>query len=237
MEENYVMQKLMSYVSEIFSTTKIEDYYGLSRSLKILNHVNNCIILENIKDKNYVLALRCASILHNIDNKQFFSKNNSKVILDSLFGNRSDNIIIQKILKLIHNPGTLTVSPDKEWMLIPRYAHMLECLGEPGLIRLYFYYCFYDKNIIPKKGSLKDIDYYNSEEFLDNCVYENMIEHYLSFYRYKQYLEKCNIPYVIKIARERCEFMKKYLIMVSVKKFNAEHLIKLKKNIEKKKLL
>jgi|LakMenEpi03Aug12_release.lakeMendotaPanAssembly.Ray.scaffolds.fasta_scaffold90852_3 hypothetical protein len=233
-DETYITQKLLSYVSEIYENVKVEKYFGVSRSLKILNHVNNCIILEGVKDKKIILALRYASILEGVDNPLFFSSPNSQKIKDVI-----DDVEIRKktyeILKYVHH--IYDSQPKEQYMLFPRYANMLELLGEVSLVRLYFYYCFYQKPIRVKK--LKSIEYYqNMDLFEEEDKFSNsMIEHYCHLLKYKSYLEKCNIPYIINEARERYLFMEKYISNYKLKTFDANEIIKINKKLRKKRLI
>jgi hypothetical protein len=231
-DETYVTQKLLSFVSEIYENIKVEKYFGVSRSLKILNHVNNCIILEGIKDKKIILSLRYASILQGVDNPLFFSLPQSQKIKDVI-----DDAEIRKktyeILKYVYHDSQPKESMS--YMLYPRYAHMLELLGEVSLVRLYFYYCFYQKPIRVKK--LHPIEHYQNINLFEEVPTDSMIEHYCHLLKYKPYLEKCNIPYIINESRERYYFMEKYISNYKLKTFDANEIIKLSKKLRKKRLI
>lgn len=238
-QEDYIIKKLLSYVSEIFDTTLIENYYGPSLSLKILNHVENIIVLENIKDKKHILALKYSAILHNIDNKLFFNKNNSNIIIKELFPDGILKKYIKEILELIHNPNKSIENDINKWMLIPRYIHMLESIGEQGLVRLYFFYCFYNKRIFPKNVFIEPIDFYKLKELSSEYVNKNlsMCEYYINLLSYGTYLENTNIPYITYEARLKIKFMEEYFYKIKENKLNADEIIKLKRKLEKKKLL
>lgn len=240
LQEDYNIKKLISYVSEIYNSTLIDDYYGVSLSLKVLNHIENIIVLEKIKDKDYILALKYSAILHNIDNKLFFKKNNSNTIIEEIFGiNSVVGNYIKEILELIHNIKK-NVNHTKEWMLLPRYVHMLENIGECGLVRLYFYYCFYNKPLFSKNMNIETLQFYKLKEL--NNVYENknmcMYEYFINLFSYSDYLKNSGIPYIINISRDRIEFMEKYFMEIKEKKYiDIEEILKIKKKLQKKKLL
>lgn len=231
MDEIYVTQKLISSVSELFEPLKIENYFGVSRSLKILNHVNNCITVEGIKDKKIILSLRYASILHGVDNPMFFKKNNSREIIKTYIDDAKIESYVYKLLDYIYNDKC----SNAQWMLFPRYAHMLESLGKMSLVRLYFYYCFYEKPIESNK-KIKSVEYYKNINMSECVPMNNMIETYSHFLKYKIYLEKCNIPYIVNETRERCFFMEEYISNFE-KNFNVEEIIKINKFLREKRLI
>lgn len=239
MEDNYIVQRLISSLSELFQDIPTEKYYGVSRSIKVLNHVDNCIILENIKDKDIILALRCAAILHNADNKMFFKESsyNAKNILKyTIPENIKLQKIILKLLFLIRNPYREIKS--KTWMLIPRYADMLESIGEVGLVRLYYYYNDRDKPLFLENSNSQYILNKILTTVIPPISYESMIEHYIHLILNVDYLEKSKIPYIVKESRERHDFMKKYISKFDqTQMIKIQDIVKLHTRLQKKKLL
>lgn len=237
-QEDYIIKRLLSYVSQVFDNTLVENYYGPSLSLKMLNHVENIIVLENIKDKKYISALKYSAILHNVDNKLFFDENNSNVIIEELFSSSILKKYIKEILELIHHPNK-SVNDGESWMLIPRYIHMLESIGEQGLVRLYFFYCFYNKRIFPKNSSIEPIDFYKLKELVTEHTNKHlsMCEYYINLLNYGTYLENTGVPYITCEARNKIKVMEEYFYKIKENKINANEIIKIKRKLEKKKLL
>jgi hypothetical protein len=198
MDEEYLFYQLEKTIAG-YIPTKIKDCYGLGYSFKILNHVNNFIVLEGIKNQRIILILRCSALLCSIFT--FFLKKNIKKILLDIFPPNNKKIIkdICDVVK-ITQMESIQMNKIEEWKLIPRYSSKLEQIGEDGFIRLYSYFTNY------KKLSFSEI----SEKFK---YHQNEI--------YKE-LNNSGLSYFISSSREKVDSF-------NINYFSEENLKKMKK--------
>lgn len=173
MDEAEIYRRLHIAVNDIFLKNKFKKYYGPGYGAKILNHVNNCIVVEGLKNQRDIFVLRCSAILCSVYTIPF--KKNIRKILESLFPPKNQNIIydIKKVLKLTLFDRDIDIQNYETWKLFPRYAVIIEHMGEIGSERL----CYNQTPEIAEKNINKIIELSIGE------------------------LEKTNIPYIINLTR------------------------------------
>lgn len=160
---------LLEEVQLFFENNKIEENHTFHHSKDVLNHLDNCLKYENINDNKKIISLKCAAILHDVDDKKFFSTKNyenarsilqniKNRILDlrSLYLYQINHIyehldlididLIIKIISLVsfsdNGLSKYNISDSDEWMLLVRYCDQLESIGNVGIVRAYTYTLF-----------------------------------------------------------------------------------------------
>lgn len=191
MDESYIYQKLFSLVQSLFENHVLRNYFGVHLSMKVIKHVNDCIVIESHKKQRDNFIARCSAILCSLP--LFFSIKKIAKYIFPIFPKNNGRLIkdICTVVSLIHIqtiPSDNSVLAGGSWKLFPRYCFLLEQINLEGCLRSYYY---------------------------EKCNAENL--EYVSFLRtyrkkiksYAQELEKCGVPSIIHLSREQTKKVKK----------------------------
>jgi uncharacterized protein len=155
-----VFDEIVKDVYIFFSTnTKFEKNHTFDHAMTVLNHLNKSIEYSSekeYKDPHNILHLKCAALLHDVDDKKFFPtcKNyeNAREIL-SKWRCTIDIDLVIKIISYVsfsengRNSSSLKNIRNGEWMLIVRDCDRLESIGIPGILRAYSYSLFTNREL------------------------------------------------------------------------------------------
>jgi hypothetical protein len=190
MDETYIYQQLFSLVQTLFQNHPLQNYYGIHLSMKVLKHVNDCIVMESYKKQRNSFILRCSAILCSLP--LFFSSKDIRKCLYSIFPKNNNRLIkdISSVISTIH-PLVPKKNMGNEWMLVSRYAFQLEQIGMEGGLRAYYFQNY--------KSSKKE----NPISFLS--------DQRKKIKQYADELEKSNIPCMVSSARDRFQQMEPVL--------------------------
>ena len=202
---NNLKQNLKIFFNE---NSQIDNTHGYEHALKVYNHAKKS--LNDIKlSKEKKIIVLAASLLHDVDDKKYFSDNinyqNAKKII---YKSNIDDILINNIVELIELVSTSAnkdnipeyISSNNEyWKLIPRYSDRLEATGEIGIIRCYKYTLKKNNPLFcentPKPKFESDVWKYASLDRFNNYNgnSDSMIDH---FYDKLLHISKPNPKYV-----------------------------------------
>jgi uncharacterized protein len=160
-----VFDEIIKDVYIFFDTNiKFEKNHTFDHAMTVLHHLNKSIeysLEEEYKDPWRVLHLKCAALLHDVDDKKFFPfhKNyeNAREIL-SKYNYTIDIDLVIKIISYVsfsENGISSSLSDDDEpsdkdddkWMFIVRDCDRLESIGIPGILRAYSYSLFTNREL------------------------------------------------------------------------------------------
>lgn len=242
------------------SKTKFEKNHTLEHSLVVLRHLDKCLIYEPdiLKDKEKVLSLRCAAVLHDVDDKKFFPNNhnyeNARNILFQMVNQKiflNVNLIIKIIEKVsftdngiyeeddISSSSSSPSPSESRWMLLVRYCDRLESIGTPGILRTYTYSLFSKRPLYlrttPSPKTHEEIHSYMTKEryqkYLETKKSDSMMDHFFDkvLFVCDDLVNKTN-PYILKEAISRSNITYNFVLDFGIsKKTFRENIKKLSK--------
>lgn len=181
MDEAHIYQQLFSLVHSLFQGHPLQNYYGAHLSMKVLKHVNDCIVMESHKKQRDTFLLRCSAILCSLP--LFFSIKDIRKWLRAIFPKKNSRLIqdISHVICLAHSAPSKKL--EDPWKLFVRYCFLLEHLGMEGGLRAY-YHERYRSGLLELSSSFRE-DYRKKTK------------------KITRELEKSNIPCIMSICRER----------------------------------
>jgi uncharacterized protein len=150
---NASCEKLLQLCDQFLKTAKVDEGHGISHICAVLKHVDSAL-LERTAGPGLtdfeVLAVRCAAILHDVDDHKFFDSSDtfsnasfllnqinelSTLVLDQPFQELEN--LVKTMIGLVSCSTNGNSNPLKypDWMLYPRIADRLEAIGEIGITR------------------------------------------------------------------------------------------------------
>ena len=236
-----VEEFLLRNVDELFNNSEItvEEHHTLAHSKIVLYHLNESLryeYLDNICNANdttnlkKILSLKCAAILHDVDDRKFFSNNknyeNARSILSKLkeyiFANTLilhtllDIDLIVKIISLVSFSENGTdmddIPPCEEWMLLVRQCDRLEAIGKPGILRAYTYSLFTNRPLYidstPTPKTLEELRREMTKEryllYLSKKQSNSMIDHFFDKILFVcEDLQTSTNPYILSTSISR----------------------------------
>lgn len=152
----HICDELLKITDHFLETAKVDKGHGIDHIKAVLDHVDRALeTKESELNEVQRLAIRCATILHDVDDHKFFESSaactNAKFLLEQVrprieefLSLCSDSTSFEKFEDLVKQMIDLVScssngnSNDKnlpEFMLYPRIADRLEAIGTIGILR------------------------------------------------------------------------------------------------------
>lgn len=171
---------------------KFEENHTLEHSLKVLNHVEKSLKYEDSISPEQGLYLKCAALLHDVDDKKFFPSHenyeNAKTLLQIIKKNIDIDTVIQIIDYVSFSKnGNNPIPPENRWMLLVRQCDRLESIGNCGILRAYSYSLFINRPLYldstPKPQTLEEVKSFvlskeRYDKYLIKRCSDSMMDHF-----------------------------------------------------------
>jgi len=138
------VEKATVLLKEILENSNIDEGHGIEHALIVLSHTDKALEYIELEDK-IKLAIRLASLLHDADDRKFFSKEsrNAETIINEVTDDLETRNLVHKMINLVScsKNGIGRPETESEWLYYPRWSDRLEALGKGGILRAYQYTC------------------------------------------------------------------------------------------------
>jgi uncharacterized protein len=220
--------EIMATANGIFTKNRVCVSHGSEHAFQVFVHAYNILKYEDL-DENTKHLILLASMLHDIDDRKFFTNGkdyeNAKSILRNYLSRENIDVVLKMIKYVSSSTYGDTIPIDainSSWMLIPRYADRVEAIGKIGIVR-----CFQYTNTVKRPLFTERTETANDEDHLWSYVAtkerydtyngnsESMIDHfYDKLLRLGNAIPTIN-PYLYKIVYERKKEMVKVVLWFS----------------------
>lgn len=160
MNDEHIIEWAKLFLKNTLEIAEIDEGHGIDHAMAVLKHAENALLDEKFRnlERDQILAVRLAALLHDADDRKFFGKNSNNVanILDSIYGATRDNgkgikYLVYHMISLVSCSKNRNSKFKDTFMLIPRWADRLEATGDIGIKRAIIYNDFYGREIITPK--------------------------------------------------------------------------------------
>lgn len=156
--EEKICVNLLKVCDNFLESAQVDKGHGIDHINAVLEHVNRALAVMPeylLVDDIQKLAIRCATILHDVDDHKFFESSktcsNAKYLLDtvkpeidaflksknSALSYQEFEMLVKSMIDLVSCSinGNSNEKQFPEWMLYPRIADRLEAIGQIGILR------------------------------------------------------------------------------------------------------
>ena len=224
--------KIILALQELFDDHSIDKGHGVDHARKVFCHAENSLLFsKEPRNKIHRHAIKCASLLHDADDKKFFpdSKDyqNAREIMQSIFPREKElETLTIKMIDLVscsdNGNSSEKIKETEKWMLIPRLCDRLEAIGDIGILRTWIYskhkkrpmFLPHTFRVTTEKELYEVATPERFETYLSTKESESMIDHFydkLFHICSEKVISEIDIPYIKTEMRSRRKIIEKFI--------------------------